>query len=348
MSSIQCTVCNLELPSRNKLFAHIRSAHSSENQQSVGSINKNDDNVDLSAALSIVYEDDSCRVVVKPQGLATMGQNGLTLFTHPSLQLVGCTRRKAIPCHRLDAATGGLLICSKTKESETMIKQCFRFKWVQKKYLAMVMGKVEPCEGEFTTPIKGKAARSRYQVISHTRSIQGDWITTLALWPVTGRKHQLRKHLNQAGHPILGDKRYSPAATWPSEHSSMYLWAVALDMPHPNALYDLFKKYDLFEQQVLGKRTRPTSQQDITARKEPSSSGRNDEDVLDNGDGESDDDNVDSLQWNDAQHKEVVDALESLPRLSLTIPEPDYFVKTRELRAAAWEQSKNSNTITEE
>jgi 23S rRNA pseudouridine1911/1915/1917 synthase len=154
--------------------------------------------------LHTVIDREVYKVFIKPQGLPTMGQKGLKVFNHPDLRLYGPGKRKAIPCHRLDCATGGLLICSKTKIAEIMIKQCFSFKWVQKKYLAIVLGKLEPQEGEITFPIKGKKAITKYKVLSNTPSLKCGWISTVELQPVTGRKHQLRKHLKQLGHSIVG------------------------------------------------------------------------------------------------------------------------------------------------
>lgn len=303
---ILCSQCSMPMPSRNKLFAHIRAVHcdgaGTTSIESSSSISR----------LEVVYEDDHCKVIVKPQGLATMGLKGLTVHTHPDLLIVGGTRRKALPCHRLDKGTGGLLVCSKSKQGESIIRQCFRFKWVQKKYLAMVLGKMLPLQGELRTPIKGKAALTNYQVTSHTRSIQGDWISTVELFPVTGRKHQLRKQLSQAGHAILGDQRYSHAASWPKEHNAMFLWAVGLSMPHPAHLQDLFDKHGLHGNQVLGPCVADDADYDSDASEE-------------------------SLA--DDLREDLQAALLQLPRLEVSIPEPAYYQDMRSLREHEWRNS---------
>ena len=115
--------------------------------------------------------------------------------------------KKAIPCHRLDSSTGGLVVCSKNRPAEVCIKMCFRQKLIKKRYRAIVPGRLEPKEGSLATPCGGKESLTKYNVVEYTRSARYGWISTVDCWPVTGRKHQIRKHLMVAGHAILGDRR---------------------------------------------------------------------------------------------------------------------------------------------
>ena len=57
-----------------------------------------------------------------------------------------------------------------------------------------------------------KAASSRWRAVQHVRSLKHGWITKVELWPHTGRKHQLRRHMRHVGHPILGDPVYGTAS----------------------------------------------------------------------------------------------------------------------------------------
>ena len=109
----------------------------------------------------------------------------------------------------------------------------YRDKTIQKRYRAIVFGKVENDEGVIDIPVDSKVAKTIYKVVSRTVACddilkemcagggegreEGEKIpsspsiiTTIDLWPVTGRTHQLRKHCLFIGHPIWGDRRYAP------------------------------------------------------------------------------------------------------------------------------------------
>ena len=96
------------------------------------------------------------------------------------------------------------MICSKTRKDEVTIKQLFFHRQVKKRYRAMVSGRLEPATGIIDAPVKGKVSKTRYSVVQYTDSIRNGTITTVDLFPITGRQHQLRKHLLSVGHPILG------------------------------------------------------------------------------------------------------------------------------------------------
>jgi 23S rRNA-/tRNA-specific pseudouridylate synthase len=195
--------------------------------------------IDEHKDVAIVHEDEWCRIIVKPQGLATMGSDDRSLMKHSALLMperfqIGVSYRKTIPCHRLDRATGGIVVCSKSKESELCIRLCFRYKLIQKRYCAIVSGNITSDEGMINLKVSGKDACTKYQVVNRSPSRQFGTITTVNLWPITGRRHQLRKHMQEFGHFILGDTRYSHAANWPNGIDRLFLWAVEVDLPHPN------------------------------------------------------------------------------------------------------------------
>jgi len=96
------------------------------------------------------------------------------------------------------------VICSKSRKHEVIIKHLFFHRQVKKRYRAIVSGRLEPATGIIDAPIKGKVSKTRYSVVQYTDSIRYGTITTVDLFPITGRKHQLRKHLMSLGHPILG------------------------------------------------------------------------------------------------------------------------------------------------
>jgi hypothetical protein len=81
-----------------------------------------------------------------------------------------------------------------------------------------------------------KESLTKYSVVDYSRSSRYGWISTVDLWPITGRRHQLRKHLLSIGYPILGDKRYSHANSSPEfigGKELMFLWSLEVSFPHP-------------------------------------------------------------------------------------------------------------------
>jgi 23S rRNA-/tRNA-specific pseudouridylate synthase len=203
---------------------------------------------ELEHSIKIVFQDTAAIVFMKPQGLSTQEQSGPSLIKSdylllPADEIVDHRYRKAVPVHRLDKCTGGLILCSKTIEVERILKQFLRESKIQKRYMAIVRGRVENQSGAINSPISGKESITNYEVISYSKSALYGWITTLNLWPITGRQHQIRRHLREIGHPIIGDTRYwdnkyedihnMPDITIPPHLKVTYLWAVELTYPHP-------------------------------------------------------------------------------------------------------------------
>ena len=113
------------------------------------------------------------------------------------------------PAHRLDRATSGVVLCGAGKRARAQLNA--RLEGAQKTYLALVAGAPKDAAGAFTAPLsdarrgRALAAETRFQV----RERFGGF-TLLELTLVTGRKHQLRRHLADAGLPVVGDGRYGP------------------------------------------------------------------------------------------------------------------------------------------
>ena len=204
----------------------------------------------LRRPLEVVYDDEAMAVVVKPQGVNVMGGRPSLLRSDLFMALKGSPSPKAVvedggnsisndikrspdlplskpvAVHRLDAPTGGLLLIAKTKTAEVELKECFRSRTCKKRYRAIVFGRLGGGSGTHAdegtgvlpsgvidVPIDKKEAVTKWQVIEYTPCLEPaakGFITTVDLWPDTGRKHQLRKHMQALGCPIWGDKRYGP------------------------------------------------------------------------------------------------------------------------------------------
>jgi 23S rRNA pseudouridine1911/1915/1917 synthase len=120
--------------------------------------------------------------------------------------------------HRLDAETSGVLLVAEDSPTASALSRSFRDGLVHKEYLAMVAGELREERGSINLPI-GDAADSRIYLkleAGHGKQASTDWQVErrlegrilLRLYPKTGRRHQLRVHLDAIGHPILGDILY--------------------------------------------------------------------------------------------------------------------------------------------
>ena len=192
-------------------------------------------------AIDILYADDHLLLVRKPHLLLTIpGRHALNkdcLITrlrhsYPTASVV----------HRLDLDTSGVMVIPLTKACHAHISRQFQQRRVEKTYTAIVWGEPEHDAGEITLPIatdwnnrplqmisqeRGKTALTRYSVVER----HGDR-SRLHLSPVTGRSHQLRIHLRELGHPILGCAMYAHREALAMADRLM-LHATSLNFEHP-------------------------------------------------------------------------------------------------------------------
>ncbi|MGB9707112.1 MAG: RluA family pseudouridine synthase [Microgenomates group bacterium] len=188
----------------------------------------------------VLYEDKYLLVLDKPAGLVI---NRAQTTKEPTLQdwledkfeirdskfeIPADFVRRAGIVHRLDKETSGVLLVAKTAEAFADLQRQFKERKVEKRYLALVHGKVEPSEGIIKAPISrspfdrkkfgiflgGREAETRYKTISNFKcQMSNEEFTLLELEPKTGRTHQVRVHLKYIGHPVVGDEFYAGRKT---------------------------------------------------------------------------------------------------------------------------------------
>jgi 23S rRNA pseudouridine1911/1915/1917 synthase len=183
----------------------------------------------------VVFEDDHIAVINKPPGFAVNGntyktiENALPFNLHPSGMDDALNR--PLPVHRLDGPTGGLLLAAKTARAMVALGRQFEKREIAKRYRAIVIGAV-PEGGRIDTPIDGRDASTEFNLIKRVPSLRNGWLSMIDLLPATGRKHQLRIHMAEAGFPILGDKTYGRDGQV-LKSKGLFLCAVELSFLHP-------------------------------------------------------------------------------------------------------------------
>lgn len=185
--------------------------------------------------LPVVFEDDYLAVINKPAGIGVSGNYFRTIENALPFNLKRTARADALvtprAVHRLDNQTSGLLLIAKTASARLHLGNQFEQKNVHKTYFALVAGALT-AKGNINFPIDSKEALTEYEVIQQVDSVKYKKISLVKLIPHTGRTHQLRIHLSNLGHPILGDKLYSknlPVLTG----KGLFLTALELGFTHP-------------------------------------------------------------------------------------------------------------------
>lgn len=188
----------------------------------------------INLKLSIIFEDDYLAIIYKPAGILVSGnsfytiKNALPTNLQNSLQLDATTPQ---PVHRLDYATSGLLLIGKTVSSITKLNQLFEHKKIQKTYHAVCVGNMNE-EGVIDVDIDEKKALTHYKVLQSSSSVKFNKLNLVELYPKTGRKHQLRKHLLFLKNPILGDQLYYLPEFY-HKGKGLFLHASSLNFTHP-------------------------------------------------------------------------------------------------------------------
>ncbi|WP_109621120.1 RluA family pseudouridine synthase [Sediminitomix flava] len=186
--------------------------------------------------LDVLYEDDDLAVIYKPAGIMVSGNAFRTIENALQGNLKPSEAKDALkwpkPVHRLDAPTSGLLVIAKSVKARVELGKQFEQKTIKKRYQAVVTGKLSEERGHIYTPIEGKECHSEFIVEKCVRSLSNEYLSLVSLFPHTGKTHQLRIHMSESGHPIMGDQMYGKEGKM-LKGKGLFLTAVELWFPHP-------------------------------------------------------------------------------------------------------------------
>lgn len=143
-------------------------------------------------------------------------------------------------CNRLDAATGGLVIAAADEATYRSALAAFAEKSVDKTYVALAKGGFSQTEGDLRAYLAKDAASSKVRILqrggSGAKPIETRYrvlwddgaMAVLALFPITGRTHQLRAHMADFGHPLLGDDKYGDRMFNREHPGGLRLWCTEI------------------------------------------------------------------------------------------------------------------------
>lgn len=156
--------------------------------------------------VDILYEDGLILIANKPAGLpmhrtAECEENLVDVGQSYMIQRE--TPCKLYPVNRLDRGTSGAVILAKSSSAAGIYGRQVKETGLDKLYLALVWGTPEEYD-VITEPLDEKESETRYRTV-----LTGENCSLLAVTPISGRMHQIRRHLAAIGHPVIGDKRYS-------------------------------------------------------------------------------------------------------------------------------------------
>lgn len=189
--------------------------------------------------LPVLHREDRLLIVDKPAGLASVPDPRAPGRSVP--ELLAAQGLEASPVHRLDREVSGALLLALDGEALQALQDLFRARAVHKVYWGLAAGHLEPREGELSFPIleepggarvsaRGKPARTRYRTLER-HAVASELELTLS----TGRKNQIRVHLAHAGHPLIGERKYSrgrdAVVPFRSRRVALHAWRLAFTVP---------------------------------------------------------------------------------------------------------------------
>ena len=189
--------------------------------------------------IPVLYHDSSLIVCEKPVGISSESPGLPDLIE----KQCGC---KALPVHRLDQGTGGVIVLARSSAACASMQLLFQENKVKKEYLAVISGCPDENEGVFTDLLWHDRQKNKSFIVDRRRAgvkeascswkllnstlYDGQKIALIRVMLHTGRTHQICVQFGSRGFPLVGDRKYG--SRLPAENVS--LWASAISFPSPD------------------------------------------------------------------------------------------------------------------
>ena len=191
---------------------------------------------------SLVAVDHGLVVVHKPAGVRTDGSDRPGIPDLPGwLDRSGAVPTGTRPAHRLDLGASGLVLCAADPTLRARIGEALAAHTIEKTYLALVYGRTRK-KGTIRRKLQDHRRRQKLVAVTRYRTLEHlGPVSLVAVRIETGRKHQIRRHFEGLGHPLVGDTRYRGRRKHPLAGAPDRIWlhARALVLPagllHPTA-----------------------------------------------------------------------------------------------------------------
>ena len=173
----------------------------------------------------LIYKDKNYIAINKPSGIAVQGGTKVKINVDGILEgLRFSAKEKPKLIHRLDKQTSGILILARSLKSAAFAGNLFKNRKIKKTYLAVLHGKVLRTKGKIDIPIinkdKESDAMTLYEILCNSNNL-----SLVKINPLTGRKHQIRKHFFLKGMPILGETKFIKSSEKKKLNDELFLHA---------------------------------------------------------------------------------------------------------------------------
>lgn len=199
--------------------------------------------------LEILFQDDHLVAINKPHGLLVHKSPIAADASEFAVQMLrDQLGQRVFPAHRLDRKTGGVLLFALSPQANSLMQSMFENRLVEKQYIAIVRGFLAE-KGEIDYPLTNENGQTQDAITHYIRLAaaeipvafgkhQSSRYSLVKLMPVTGRQHQLRKHMAHIFHPIIGDRPHGcnkQNRLWLEkwQMNTMLLHASSLRFEHP-------------------------------------------------------------------------------------------------------------------